>query len=95
MIEKTKSSHHPLPGSQTDPLGGYVWECGGGEIRTRESFRTQTFQVCGINHYPTPPLVLVMYYTSFTLIHHAQERKINIVNKLNTLYLCIKLLSFR
>ncbi len=32
--------------------------CGGGEIRTREAVKPQTFQVCGMNHYPTPPLEL-------------------------------------
>ena len=32
--------------------------CGGGGIRTREPFTAHAFQACGMNHYPTPPLIM-------------------------------------
>ncbi len=52
--------------------------CGGGEIRTRECLRTHTFQACGMDHYPTPPIFkscsIQGYMNEQTRPHSAEMR---------------------
>lgn len=47
--------------------------CGGGEIRTREAVKPQTFQVCGMIRYPTPP---DFYPKNFPIISKFEDASI-------------------
>ena len=43
--------------------------CGEGEIRTRESLRTEVFKTSGMNHYPTSPC-----FSAFAFIYGGRAR---------------------
>ena len=56
----SKFSPHPLPQNNLKAQKGFLFVCGGGEIRTHRPLARHRLAICCNNHYATPPIIFIL-----------------------------------